>query len=132
MNFSNGWRTVPHLTLLLLAPLVLLPHLLLLAWGEVVLDVERLPDLLWRLPLDHVGHCLAGDVQQALDVQVVGGEDQLEERALINLQWFDRKGECQIKLPSSKKFLRLHFRKSPRLSSCAFCSVPNANATEQG
>ena len=91
MNFSNGWRTVPHLTLLLLAPLVLLPHLLLLAWGEVVLDVERLPDLLGGLPLDHVGHRLAGDVQQALDVQVVGGEDQLEERALVNLQKFNRK-----------------------------------------
>ena len=73
-------------SLLLLAPLVLLPHLLLLAGGEVVLDVERLPDLLWRLPLDHVGHSLAGDVQQALDVQVVGGEDQLEERALVYLQ----------------------------------------------
>ena len=54
---------VPHLTLLLLAPLVLLPDLLLLARGEVVLDVERLPDLLRRLPLDHVGYRLAGDVQ---------------------------------------------------------------------
>ena len=65
-------------TLLLLAPLVLLPHLLFLARGEVVLNVEHHPDLLRRLPLDHVGHRLAGDVQQALDVQVVGGEDQLE------------------------------------------------------
>ena len=58
----------PPPPLLLLAPLVLLPDLLLLARGKVVLDVERLPDLLWRLPLDHVGHRLAGDVQQTLDV----------------------------------------------------------------
>ena len=34
---------------LLLAPLVLLANLLLLARGEVVLDVEGLPDLLGRL-----------------------------------------------------------------------------------
>ena len=71
--------------LLLLAPLVLLPDLLFLARGEVVLDVERLSDLLWRLPFDHVGHRLAGDVQQALDVQVVGRQDKLEEGALVNL-----------------------------------------------
>ena len=73
------------LLLLLLAPLVLLPDLLFLARGEVVLDVERLSDLLWRLPFDHVGHRLAGDVQQALDVQVVGRQDKLEEGALVNL-----------------------------------------------
>ena len=59
--------------------------MLLLARGEVVLDVERLPDLLGRLALDHVGHRLAGDVQKALDVQVVGSQDELEEGALVNL-----------------------------------------------
>ena len=85
MNFPADGDASASLRLLLLTPLVLLPHLLLLAWGEVVLDVERLPDLLWRLPLDHVGHSLAGDVQQALDVQVVGRQDQLEEGALVDL-----------------------------------------------
>lgn len=73
-------------SLLLLAPLVLLPDLLLLAGGEVVLDVEGLADLLGGLALDHVGHRLAGDVQQALDVEVVGGQDQLEEGALENIK----------------------------------------------
>ncbi len=76
------WRVV----LLLLAPLVLLPDLLLLRGSEVVLDVEGLPDLLRRLALDHVGHRLAGDVEEALDVKVVGGEDQLEQGALVNLE----------------------------------------------
>ena len=69
---------------LLLAPLVLLPDLLLLGGREVVLDVERLADLLGRLALDHVGHRLARHVEQALDVQVVGGKDQLEQGALRN------------------------------------------------
>ena len=71
--------------LLLLAPLVLLPHLkktvimhqsdikqisnlLLFAGSEVVLNVEGLPDLLGCLSLDHVGHGLAGDIQQTLDI----------------------------------------------------------------
>ena len=69
---------------LLLAPLVLLPDLLLLGGREVVLDVEGLPDLIGRLALDHVGHRLARHVEQALDVQVVGGKDQLEQGALRN------------------------------------------------
>ena len=85
MNFPADGDASASLQLLLLAPLVLLPDLLLLARGEVVLDVERLPDLLWRLPFDHVGHRLAGDVQEALDVQVVGRQDKLEEGALVNL-----------------------------------------------
>ncbi len=76
------WRVV----LLLLAPLVLLPDLLLLRGSEVVLDVEGLPDLLRRLALDHVGHRLAGDVEEALDVKVVGGQDQLEQGALVDLE----------------------------------------------
>merc|ERR1719201_926876 len=72
--------------LLLLAPLVLLPHLLLLTWGEVILDVECLPDLLRGLALDHVGHSLAGDVKEPLDVKVVGSQDQLKEGSLVNLK----------------------------------------------
>ena len=60
--------------------------MLLLARSEVILDVECLPDLLGCLPLDHVGHRLASDVQQALDVQVVCSQDQLEKGALVNLQ----------------------------------------------
>lgn len=53
-------------------PLVLAANLLLLLGGEVVLDVERLSDLVGRLALDHVGDGLAADVEQRLDVEVVG------------------------------------------------------------
>ena len=72
--------------LLFLAPLILLPDLLLLVRSEVVLNVERLPDLLWGLALDHLCHGLAGDVEETLDVQVVGGKDELEQCALVNLR----------------------------------------------
>jgi len=53
---------------LLLAPLVLLSDLFLFTGGEVVLDVERLADVLRSLAFDHVGYSLTRHVQQALDV----------------------------------------------------------------
>ena len=74
------------ISLLVLAPLVLLPNAVLLLRGEVVLDVEVLPDLLRSLPPDHVAHRLAGDIQEALDIQVVGGQDQLKEDALVHIE----------------------------------------------
>lgn len=40
---------------------------------EVIFYVECLPDLLGGFAFDHVGHRLAGDIQQAFDVQIVGG-----------------------------------------------------------
>jgi hypothetical protein len=67
------------------APLVLLADLLLLLGGEVVLNVEGLPDVLGRLTLDHVGHGLAGKIEEGLNVEVVGGEDELEEGGLVDL-----------------------------------------------
>ena len=56
----------PPLHLLLLAPGVLLFDLLLFLRREVVDDVECLPDLLWRLAFDHVGHSFAAHVQESL------------------------------------------------------------------
>lgn len=47
----------------LLAPLVLLPNASLLLRRKVVLNVEGLSDLLWRLALDHGGHLGTGQVQ---------------------------------------------------------------------
>jgi hypothetical protein len=35
------------------------------------LDVEGLADLLWGLALDHVGHGLAANVKEGLDIEVV-------------------------------------------------------------
>ncbi len=57
---------------LLLAPLVLFAHLLLFARSEVVLDVESLPDFFGRLAFDHVGDRFARNVQETLDVEIVG------------------------------------------------------------
>ena len=47
--------------------------MILLFGSEIVLDVEGLADLLRRLALDHVGDGLATNVQQGLDIEVVGG-----------------------------------------------------------
>ena len=71
---------------LLLAPLILLPDLLLLGRGEVVLDVEDPADLLGGPALDHVGHSFTGDVHETLDVQVVGRQDELKEGALVDTE----------------------------------------------
>lgn len=62
----------PRIRLSVLSPLVLAADLLLLLGCEVVGDVEGLANLLGRLALDHVGNGLAADVQQRLDVEVVG------------------------------------------------------------
>lgn len=57
---------------LLFSPLVLTTNLVLFLGSEVVLDVESLANLLGRLALDHVGDGLAADVQQRLDIEIVG------------------------------------------------------------
>ena len=59
--------------LAILSPLVLAANLLFLLLGEIIGDVEGLADLVGRLALDHVGDGLAADVEQGLDVEVVGG-----------------------------------------------------------
>ena len=57
----------------LFGPLVLATNLVFLLGSEVVLDVEGLANLLRRLALDHVGDGLAADIEELLDVEVVGG-----------------------------------------------------------
>jgi len=71
--------------LAVLSPLVLLLDLGLLLGCEIVDDVEGLADLLGGLALDDVGNGLAADVEEGLDIKVVGGEDDLEEHLLVNL-----------------------------------------------
>ena len=71
---------------LFFAPLVLFPDLFLLLRGEVILDVEDLPDLLRAFPLHHVGHRFATQFQKTLDIQVVGGQDDLKEGGLVDLE----------------------------------------------
>lgn len=57
---------------LLLSPFVLATDLILFLRSEIVLDIESLANFLWRLPLDHVRHSLAPNVEESLDVEVVG------------------------------------------------------------
>lgn len=57
---------------LLLSPLIFTTDLILLFGGEVVLNVKCLTDLFWGLALDHIRNRLAPDIQQSLDVKVVG------------------------------------------------------------
>lgn len=79
------WNEKRRGNCLLLGPLVLATDLLFLLGSEVVLDVECLTDLLGRLALDHVGDSLAADIEEGLDVHVVGGQDDLEEHLLVYL-----------------------------------------------
>ena len=76
---ESRWR------LAVLGPLVLAADLVLLLRSEVVLDVESLTDLLRGLSLDHVGNSLAADVEEGLDIHVVGSEDDFEEHLLVDL-----------------------------------------------
>lgn len=57
---------------LLFRPLILTTNLILLLGSKVVLDVERLTNLLGRFTLDHVGDRLAANIQKSLDVEIVG------------------------------------------------------------
>jgi len=57
---------------ILLSPLILPADLVFLFWGEVILNVECFADLLWRLSLDHVGNSFTTDVEESLDIQVIG------------------------------------------------------------
>ena len=40
---------------------------------------------MYFLTLDHVSHCLAGNIKEPLNVKVVGCQDQFKECSLINL-----------------------------------------------
>lgn len=83
MAASIIWRC-----LAVLGPLVLATNLVFLLRCEVILDVERLADLLGRLALDHICNGLAPNIEQSLDVKVVGCEDDLKEHFLVHLHEF--------------------------------------------
>lgn len=76
-HFLNEVDCRSQRLLTLIAPLVLLAHLLLLFGGEVVLDIEGNTDLFGGLSLEHVGDSFAGEVEQVSDFQEVGS---LEEK----------------------------------------------------
>ena len=69
----------------LITPRVFPLDLLLLLWCEVVFDVESGADLLRRLALDLISDRLAREVEKRLDVEVVCGEDEIEEGLVVNV-----------------------------------------------
>ena len=75
--FHHGVYEWGDNNLTILSPLVLTADLLLLLWGEVVGDIEGLSDLFWRLALDHVGDGLATNIEERLNIEVVGSLKQI-------------------------------------------------------
>jgi hypothetical protein len=69
----------------LLAPFVLLSDLRLLFWRKVVADVKGGSDFLRRLSLDHAGDGRTGQIQQGLDVHVIGRQDEFKENDLFDI-----------------------------------------------
>ena len=60
-----------------LAPPKFFVNLVLFVWTEIIVNVESLANVYPGHSLDHLGHGLAGDIQEAFDVQVVS---RLRER----------------------------------------------------
>lgn len=74
----------------LLGPLVLAANLILLLRSEIVLNVESLADFLGRLALDHISDSLAADVQQSLDIEVIGSLKRRRRKMVSEwLGWVD-------------------------------------------
>mmetsp|Transcript_44538 Transcript_44538/g.82003 ORF Transcript_44538/g.82003 Transcript_44538/m.82003 type:complete len:224 (+) Transcript_44538:1-672(+) len=72
----------------ILTPAVLLTHLCFLLRREIIDDVELLADFLSGLAFDHRCHLCTSEVQQALDVEIVCGKDELKENLLFNVHIF--------------------------------------------
>ena len=68
-----------------LGPLVLLHDLCLFLWGEIVLNVKEFANLGNGAVLDQTGDLGAGKLEQGLDIEVVGSQDQLEEDLLVKV-----------------------------------------------
>ena len=69
----------------LLGPLVLFHDLSLFLGSEIVLDIEELADLRDGAVLDQRGDLSAGELQEGLDIEVVGGQDKLEQDLLVEV-----------------------------------------------
>lgn len=92
----NGWDTlvnhvfrVLNVFNLLLGPLVLTSDLIFFLRSEVVLDVERLADLLGGFALDHIGNSLAANVKESLDIEVIRSLEK--DGPLVNIRQQDRR-----------------------------------------
>jgi hypothetical protein len=72
INNSRSANSRSDHDLSVLSPFILTTDLLLFLRGKVIRNVEGLADLLGRLALDHVGNCLAADIEKRLDIQEIG------------------------------------------------------------
>ena len=69
----------------LFGPSVLFHDLSFFLRGEIVLNVEELADLLDALTLDHGGDLGARELEQGLDIKVVGGHHYFEKHLLVDI-----------------------------------------------
>ena len=101
---------------LLLSPLVLTTDLIFLLRGEIVLNVKCLTDLFWRLALDHIRNRLATDVQQSLNIKIVGSLN----RCRVSLRSLCRilKTTCQDNL-KQHLLVYLHKLLIPLINVCS-------------
>ena len=63
--------------------LIFFTDALLLFWSEIVIHLKELSDFLDTLALNERCDLCGAQLQQRLDVQVVGGEDDIEEQSLV-------------------------------------------------
>lgn len=81
--FVNGWSSLGLLT-----PLIFLPHLRLLLGTKIIRNVERLTNFLRSLPLDHARDGRTRQIQQRLDIHVVGRQNKFEQKDLLDIDKF--------------------------------------------
>ncbi|GMR58471.1 hypothetical protein PMAYCL1PPCAC_28666, partial [Pristionchus mayeri] len=67
-----------------IAPLILLLDLRQFFFREIALDLQIFPHLLHRLALELAGDDLAGGIEESLDVEQFGGDDETVENLLVD------------------------------------------------
>lgn len=69
-------------------PAVFVANLRFLFRRKIVLDVEGLANVFWRLPLNHTGNGGACQIEEWLDIHKVSGQDKIEESFLFYINVF--------------------------------------------
>lgn len=75
--------------LLFFTPFIFFANLFFLWRCEVIFYVEGLAYFIRSLPFNHVSHGFACDVQESLDIQVVGSQNKFKQSALVHLYQID-------------------------------------------
>lgn len=69
----------------LLAPSILVSHLRFLFRGEIIGNVKGRPDIIRGLALDHTRNRRTGQVQERLDIHIVGRQNEFKQQDLLQL-----------------------------------------------